>query len=79
VRAFLQSNLKEEEARVAQRLTAAVERGELPAGYSAADGARLAVDAMLALATRARIGTPRDALNAAAASAAAEVLSQRFS
>jgi AcrR family transcriptional regulator len=73
---FLQSNLQEEEAQIARRLAQAVERGELPASYSPTRGAHLAVDAMLALATRARIGTPREVLAAEAADAAVTVLKQ---
>jgi AcrR family transcriptional regulator len=74
VREFLQSNLQDQEAQIAGQLAQAVERGELPAGYSASEGARLAIDMMLALGSRARIGAPREDLAADAAIAAATVL-----
>ena len=76
VRDFLQANLREMQARIAERLAQAVEEGELPPGYSATLGARLAIDGMLALATRARIGTPMDELTADASSSAVTVLRQ---
>jgi AcrR family transcriptional regulator len=76
VREFLRSSLQEEEEQIARRLTAAVERGQLSATYSVDEGARLAIDLMLALGARARIGTPRDDLAADGAAAAAAVLRQ---
>jgi len=74
VRDFLSANLAETEAQIADRLSAAVRSGQLPAEYSAERGARRAVNAMLALAARARLGTSRRALLADAADATSAVL-----
>jgi hypothetical protein len=74
VRRFLKANLKKTEARIEDLLAAAVRSGQLPADYSAADGARLAVNGMLSLGARARLGTARAALLADADAATATVL-----
>src|ERR1700722_713026 len=50
VRTFLQANLAITEERIAERLSAAVQAGELPSDYSAERGAHHAVNAMLSLA-----------------------------
>ena len=76
VHSYLRANLQKTEQEIAERLRRALDRGELPDGYSPAHGARLALDAMLALGTRARIGTPRDELAAQAAAATETVLRQ---
>ena len=73
---YLRANLQKTEQDIAERLQHALDLGELPDGYSPADGARLAIDAMLALGTRARIGTPRGELAARAAAATETVLRQ---
>jgi AcrR family transcriptional regulator len=74
VRDVLSANLAETEAQIADRLSAAVRSGQLPADYSAEQGARRAVNAMLALAARARLGTSREELLADAADARSAVL-----
>jgi AcrR family transcriptional regulator len=74
VRDFLSANLAETEAQIADRLSAAVRSGQLPADYSAERGARRAVDAMLAIAARARVGTSREELLVDAADATSAVL-----
>jgi AcrR family transcriptional regulator len=76
VHSYLRANLQRTEQEIAQRLQRAVDRGELPDGYSPAEGARLTIDAMLALSARARIGAPRDELAAHAADATETVLRQ---
>jgi AcrR family transcriptional regulator len=77
VRDFLSANLAEIEARIADRLSAALRSGELPPDYPAEHGARRAVNAMLALAARARLGTSREELLADAADATPVVLATR--
>jgi AcrR family transcriptional regulator len=74
VRAFLSENLAETEAQIADRLTAGVRSGQLPPAYSAEQGARRAVNAMLALSARARLGSSRKELLADAADATSTVL-----
>jgi AcrR family transcriptional regulator len=74
VRGFLTANLKEIERQIARRLSAAVREGELPSDYAASQGARRAVDAMLSLGARARLGAPRAELLKDAATATADVL-----
>ena len=74
VRAFLAKNLADLEAEIADHFSAAVERGELPPGYPTVQGARRTVNAMLALNTRARLGTPRAELLGDATEAARQVL-----
>ena len=74
VRRFLRENLAATEELIAERLATAVESSELPSDYSAREGARRAVNAMLSLAARARMGTPREELLSDAAEATAIVL-----
>jgi hypothetical protein len=62
------------EERIAERLSAAVQTGELPSDYSAERGAHDAVNAMLSLAARARLGNSREDLLGDAAGATAIVL-----
>jgi AcrR family transcriptional regulator len=73
-RTFVKANLALVEVEIADRLAAAVQCGELPSDYSAALGARRAVNAMLALGARARVGTPREDLLDDAAEATSMVL-----
>lgn len=73
VRRLLRANLATIEELIAQRLTSAAESGELPSDYSARDGARKAVNLMLSLAARARMGTPRKELLRDAVTATATV------
>jgi hypothetical protein len=74
VRRFLKANLATTEEQIAERLSAAVQTGELPSDYSAEQGAHDAVNAMLSLAARARLGSSREDLLGDAASATAIVL-----
>jgi AcrR family transcriptional regulator len=74
VRTFLKANLAMTEERIAERLSAAVQAGELPSDYSAEQGAHDAVNAMLSLAARARLGSSRQDLLSDAVSATAIVL-----
>jgi AcrR family transcriptional regulator len=74
VRRFLKTNLATTEERIAERLSAAVQTGELRSDYSAEQGAHDAVNAMLSLAARARLGSSRKDLLRDAASATAIVL-----
>jgi AcrR family transcriptional regulator len=74
VLSFLKTNLAAFEARIAEHLTAAVRRGELPLDYPAKLGARRAVSAGLAISARARLGTPRQELLKDAADATSIVL-----
>lgn len=74
VRRFLKTNIAITEERIAERLSAAVQTGELPPDYSAERGAHDAVNAMLSLAARARLGSSRDDLLGDADSATAIVL-----
>ena len=61
------------EKRIAERLSAAIQAGELPSSYPAEAGARHAVNTMLSLAARARLGSSREDLLNDAASATAMV------
>jgi hypothetical protein len=70
----LKENLAEAEAHIAERLSASVQRGQLPSGYSPEQGARRAINAMLSLNARARIGTSRDELLSDAGDATSAVL-----
>jgi AcrR family transcriptional regulator len=74
VRRFLREFLAATEEGIAERLATAVESGELPSGYSPREGARRAVNAMLSLGARARMGSPREELLVDAAEATAFVL-----
>jgi AcrR family transcriptional regulator len=74
VRQFLNESLAETEVHIAERLSAAVRSGQLPSGYSAKQGARRAINAMLSLAARARLGTPREELLSDAGDATLVVL-----
>lgn len=74
VHAFLSANLTFTEQQIAQRLADAVANGELPSDYSAEQGARRAVNAMLALGARARLGSSREDLLSDAATATQIVL-----
>jgi hypothetical protein len=74
VQRFLRTNLRTTETRIAKRLATAVDAGQLPADYSASAGARRMVNSMLALGTRARLGTPRRELLSDAAQATNAVL-----
>jgi hypothetical protein len=62
------------EARIADRLSAAVRDGQLPSGYSVERGAGRAVNAMLALAARAHLASSRGELLTHAAAAISTVL-----
>jgi AcrR family transcriptional regulator len=74
VRRFLNKNLNITEAQLADRLATAVRSGQLPSDYSADHGARQAINAMLSLAARARLGSSRKELLADAADATSTVL-----
>lgn len=74
VHTFLKANLAMMEKQIAERLSAAVQAGELPPSYPAEAGAHHAVNAMLSLAARARLGSSREDLLNDAASATAVVL-----
>ncbi|HUE26493.1 MAG TPA: TetR/AcrR family transcriptional regulator [Solirubrobacteraceae bacterium] len=77
-RRFVNQNLAETEAQIAERLSAAVRRGDLPPDYSAERGARRAVNAIFSLASRARLGASREELLADAADATSTVLETRI-
>jgi AcrR family transcriptional regulator len=74
VRQFLNASVAETEVQITQRLASAVRSGELPSDYSPKRGARRAINAMLSLASRARLGTPREELLNDAADATPIVL-----
>jgi AcrR family transcriptional regulator len=74
VRQFLDENLAVTEARLAERLADAVKRRQLPAYYSPEQGARRAVNAMLSISVRARLGTSRQELLDDALDATSQVL-----
>jgi AcrR family transcriptional regulator len=74
VRRFLKENLAEAEVHIAERLSAAVQRGQLPSDYSPEQGAHRAINAMLSLNARARIGTSREELLSDAGDATSAVL-----
>jgi AcrR family transcriptional regulator len=74
VQAYLKANFEAYQTEIVEYLSAAVRRGQLPSGYSTSQGARRAVNAMLSLSARARLGTPRQQLLADAADATSQVL-----
>ena len=74
VRRFLKENLAEIEIQIAERLAAAVRLGQLPSDYSPEQGARRAINAMLSLNARARLGSSREELLRDAADATSAVL-----
>jgi AcrR family transcriptional regulator len=74
VRRFLNKNLAITEAQLAHHLLTAVQSGQLPSDYSTDHGARRAVNAMVSLAARARLGSSRKELLADAADATSTVL-----
>ena len=74
VRRLLRENLTGIEELIAQRLTSATDSGELPSDYSSREGARRAVNLMLSVAARARMGTPREELLRDAANATAIII-----
>jgi hypothetical protein len=74
VRQFLSESLAGTEVRIAERLSAAVRSGELPSDYSAERRARRAINAMISLAARARLGSRREELLSDAADATSMVL-----
>ena len=55
-------------------MTIATDSGELPSDYSPREGARRAINLMLSLGARARMGTPREELVRDAANATAIVI-----
>jgi AcrR family transcriptional regulator len=77
VRRFLKKNLAAAEAQLADRLAAAVRSGQLPPDYDADHGARRAINAIVSLAARARLGSSRNELLADAADATSMVLGTR--
>lgn len=74
VRRFLNENLAATETQIADRLSAAVERGQLPSDYAPQQGARRAINAMLSLGARARLGSSREQLLTDAEDATSMVL-----
>jgi TetR/AcrR family transcriptional regulator, copper-responsive repressor len=78
VRRFLKENLVATEASIAERLSAAVQHGQLPSDYSPKRGARRAINAMLSLAARARLGSSREELFSDAEDATSMVLGTRI-
>jgi AcrR family transcriptional regulator len=74
VRRFLKANLAVTEEQIADRLSAAVRSGQLPADFSVERGARRAVNAIVSLAARARLGSSRNELLTDAADATSTVL-----
>jgi AcrR family transcriptional regulator len=74
VKHFLTESLEWLEQQLGLRLQAAIDAGQLPAGYPVGVGARRATNAMIALTVRARIGTTREELMADAHAATAAVL-----
>jgi AcrR family transcriptional regulator len=74
VRRFLKKNLAATEALIAERFVGAVRSGQLPADYDADRGARRAMNAMVSIAARARLGSSREDLLADAADATSMVL-----
>lgn len=75
VRAFLRENLEWLQAQLATRLQAAVDAEQLPPSFPVARGARRAINELLSIAVRARMGIPRDELIAAVHDATLGVLS----
>jgi AcrR family transcriptional regulator len=74
VQEFLAQRLDEATRVIAERLTAGVTAGELPADFPVAARARRAVNAMLAIAARAKRGAPSEELLADARDGAAMVV-----
>jgi AcrR family transcriptional regulator len=74
VQAYLETNLEAYQTDIVDYLSAAVRSGQLPSGYPTVQGARRAVNAMLSLTARARLGAPRQQLLADAADATSQVL-----
>ena len=74
VRRFLRESLAATEELIAKRLANAADAGELPSDYSSSEGARRAVNSMLSLGARARMGTSREDLLRDAATATATVI-----
>jgi AcrR family transcriptional regulator len=74
VRRFLRANLAVTEGQIADRLSAAVRSGQLPADFSVKRGARRAVNAIVSLAARARLGSSRKELLTDASDATSTVL-----
>jgi AcrR family transcriptional regulator len=74
VQTYLEANFEAYHSEIVEYLSAAVRRGQLSPGYPTVQGARRAVNAMLALTARARLGAPRDQLLADAADATSQVL-----
>lgn len=74
VQAFLRDNLEWLQTQLAARLQAAVETEQLPPSFPVETGARRAVDELLSIAVRARMGLPRDELMAAVHDATLSVL-----
>jgi AcrR family transcriptional regulator len=74
VQAYLKENFEAYQTEIVEYLSSAVRRGQLPSGYPTSQGARRAVNALLSLSARARLGTPREQLLADAADAASQVL-----
>ena len=62
MRAFVAQKLAWTQLQIQKRLAQAVEAGELPRDYSPQRGARRAINGMMALAGRARLGATRRAL-----------------
>lgn len=75
VRALIGECIAATHAKIAVRLAAAVDAGELPPDFRVDRGARRAINAMLSLTARARVGTPVDELLEDAADSTAVVLS----
>ncbi|HWF71770.1 MAG TPA: TetR/AcrR family transcriptional regulator [Solirubrobacteraceae bacterium] len=73
-RRFVNDSLVETEVKIAERLSSAVNLGQLPADYSVEQGARRAINAIFSLAARARLGTSRAELLEDAADATSVVL-----
>jgi len=78
VRRFLKENLTATEAHIAERLSAAVQHGQLPSDYSPKRGTRRAINAMISLAARARLGSSREELLGDAEDATSMVLATRI-
>jgi AcrR family transcriptional regulator len=75
VRYYVKANVSWTEDQVRRRLADAVKHRQLPRTYSPEQGARRAINAMLAIAARARLGTDLDELLQDSADATAAVLS----
>lgn len=77
VQSYLRENLRELEHELARRLRAAVDAGGLPPEFPVAAAARRAVNELLAIAVRARMGVPREELMRDARAATVAVLAIR--